>query len=167
MIRRPPRSTLFPYTTLFRSPRWSWRSPSWPRRTTARDPAPPALLARSPLQLPGLLLHVLDPADHVERLLGKVVVLALADRLERGDRLFQRGEDARLPAELRRHVHGLGQEPLDPPGPLHGDLVLFTELVDAQDGDDVLQLLVPLQDPLHLAGHVVVVLPDVPGIQDP
>src|SRR2546429_6530096 len=24
MIRRPPRSTLFPYTTLFRSPRASW-----------------------------------------------------------------------------------------------------------------------------------------------
>src|SRR5258708_17082549 len=23
MIRRPPRSTLFPYTTLFRSPQWS------------------------------------------------------------------------------------------------------------------------------------------------
>src|SRR5256885_10336306 len=28
MIRRPPRSTLFPYTTLFRSPRPSSRSPS-------------------------------------------------------------------------------------------------------------------------------------------
>src|SRR3712207_8648144 len=30
MIRRPPRSTLFPYTTLFRSPRWyrvSWALP--------------------------------------------------------------------------------------------------------------------------------------------
>src|SRR5260370_41941763 len=29
MIRRPPRSTLFPYTTLFRSPldgRWCWHS---------------------------------------------------------------------------------------------------------------------------------------------
>src|SRR3712207_7256761 len=24
MIRRPPRSTLFPYTTLFRSPGWGW-----------------------------------------------------------------------------------------------------------------------------------------------
>src|SRR5260370_42323479 len=24
MIRRPPRSTLFPYTTLFRSPRYAW-----------------------------------------------------------------------------------------------------------------------------------------------
>src|SRR3712207_8641536 len=27
MIRRPPRSTLFPYTTLFRS-RWPWSSPT-------------------------------------------------------------------------------------------------------------------------------------------
>src|SRR5260370_28706615 len=25
MIRRPPRSTLFPYTTLFRSPGWLWK----------------------------------------------------------------------------------------------------------------------------------------------
>src|SRR5256885_12650265 len=29
MIRRPPRSTLFPYTTLFRSGTW-WRSPVSP-----------------------------------------------------------------------------------------------------------------------------------------
>src|SRR2546429_5755655 len=31
MIRRPPRSTLFPYTTLFRSATyWTWKSlPSW------------------------------------------------------------------------------------------------------------------------------------------
>src|SRR5260370_26162954 len=40
MIRRPPRSTLFPYTTLFRSPgRRSWRrhctSMGWPARTSA------------------------------------------------------------------------------------------------------------------------------------
>src|SRR3712207_7424999 len=33
MIRRPPRSTLFPYTTLFRSTRSPWRSCS---RPTAR-----------------------------------------------------------------------------------------------------------------------------------
>src|SRR6266436_9519840 len=26
MIRRPPRSTLFPYTTLFRSPRGTWHA---------------------------------------------------------------------------------------------------------------------------------------------
>src|SRR3712207_8061955 len=30
MIRRPPRSTLFPYTTLFRSPPWATSSaPTW------------------------------------------------------------------------------------------------------------------------------------------
>src|SRR2546422_3234911 len=35
MIRRPPRSTLFPYTTLFRSKRSSAKAPSWwPRATT-------------------------------------------------------------------------------------------------------------------------------------
>src|SRR5438477_3209013 len=35
MIRRPPRSTLFPYTTLFRSsvilPAWTNRQPDWRR----------------------------------------------------------------------------------------------------------------------------------------
>src|SRR3712207_6919232 len=40
MIRRPPRSTLFPYTTLFRSGggglRWSWGLVSWSARHQAR-----------------------------------------------------------------------------------------------------------------------------------
>src|SRR3712207_8578073 len=60
MIRRPPRSTLFPYTTLFRSHptdyRGEWRAaasppitstehkePSWPT-TESRDPVPDARL---------------------------------------------------------------------------------------------------------------------------
>src|SRR3712207_3424897 len=29
MIRRPPRSTLFPYTTLFRSISWAWINFTW------------------------------------------------------------------------------------------------------------------------------------------
>src|SRR5438067_9015942 len=42
MIRRPPRSTLFPYTTLFRSGRWirasiRWRSKSFPAQVPPRD----------------------------------------------------------------------------------------------------------------------------------
>src|SRR5690348_17872695 len=43
MLRRPPRSTLFPYTTLFRSPsrrprrrRGVWRRPHAPRATRRR-----------------------------------------------------------------------------------------------------------------------------------
>src|SRR3712207_8423768 len=35
IIRRPPRSTLFPYTTLFRSPTHSWAARA--RRTTRRS----------------------------------------------------------------------------------------------------------------------------------
>src|SRR2546428_8249644 len=37
MIRRPPRSTLFPYTTLFRPP----RPPRPGRPTSSRTPGPP------------------------------------------------------------------------------------------------------------------------------
>src|SRR4051812_49833325 len=38
MIRRPPRSTLFPYTTLFRSHRFSYHAktpPDWPYAVTS------------------------------------------------------------------------------------------------------------------------------------
>src|SRR3712207_8586404 len=38
MIRRPPRSTLFPYTTLFRSP-WRSRSPTTPSNSCCVAPA--------------------------------------------------------------------------------------------------------------------------------
>src|SRR5689334_25378046 len=41
MIRRPPRSTLFPYTTLFRSRRWSAPSSSCAKSlTTTTTPSP-------------------------------------------------------------------------------------------------------------------------------
>src|SRR5437763_3016811 len=36
MIRRPPRSTLFPYTTLFRSPRREARAPGVPLPASGR-----------------------------------------------------------------------------------------------------------------------------------
>src|SRR2546429_7230003 len=39
MIRRPPRSTLFPYTTLFRS---TPRSGTWPRRWSSGWCSPPS-----------------------------------------------------------------------------------------------------------------------------
>src|SRR5438067_1765323 len=52
------------------------------------------------LQFGRLALDVLDAAAHEERLLGDVVVLALDQRLERGDRLGQRHEHAGLAGEL-------------------------------------------------------------------
>src|SRR2546422_4755462 len=40
MIRRPPRSTLFPYTTLFRSGRPASARRPWPKRRRAAAPSP-------------------------------------------------------------------------------------------------------------------------------
>src|SRR5256885_8149396 len=42
MIRRPPRSTLFPYTTLFRSTEIRWRecAPDWQPPASASVPRP-------------------------------------------------------------------------------------------------------------------------------
>ena len=45
-------------------------------------------------------------------------------------------------------------------------LVLVGQLVDAEDGDDVLQLLVALEDLLDLRGHAVVLLAHDVGLED-
>src|SRR2546430_88941 len=51
MIRRPPRSTLFPYTTLFRSaatgPAMAKRCPSWERRCASCRPSSEAASPRA------------------------------------------------------------------------------------------------------------------------
>src|SRR3989449_10963011 len=51
MIRRPPRSTLFPYTTLFRSPSpaAAIRDPGLQRRGQLRQEEPADILADQPL----------------------------------------------------------------------------------------------------------------------
>src|SRR5215216_7723771 len=55
MIRRPPRSTLFPYTTLFRS-RATWRSFSLLRDRRRRNPFPRSEEHTSELQSPDHLV---------------------------------------------------------------------------------------------------------------
>src|SRR5688572_31018927 len=67
MIRRPPRSTLFPYTTLFRS--WRVVTPAYPNPNTPPDlrglivaPAQDAVIALGP---PGAILRA--GADGTDR----------------------------------------------------------------------------------------------------
>ena len=50
--------------------------------------------------------------------------------------------------------------------PGHRQLVVLRQLVDAEDGDDVLQILVALQHLLDRAGHAVVLVADDPRIED-
>jgi hypothetical protein len=93
----------------------------------------------------GLLDGFLDGADHVEGGFGQVVVLALDEALEALDRVFEGDELARRAGEDFGDVERLRQEALDLAGARHRQLVLFRQLVHAENGDDVLQRLVALQ----------------------
>src|SRR3712207_6974562 len=57
MIRRPPRSTLFPYTTLFRSSggtRW-WNGQAWTEHVQAPPaPPPPPVESQAPVETPAV-----------------------------------------------------------------------------------------------------------------
>src|SRR5215212_3122373 len=114
----------------------------------------------------GLLNGLVDVAHKVEGLLGEVVVLALDDFLERPDRLVEVHE---LPFETRALLgdeERLGEETLQPARPAHDNLILLGELVDTEDGDDVLQLLVALEDVLDLLGYLVVLVADHRRVKD-
>src|SRR5690348_14580658 len=112
---------------------------SSPRTVTATCPLPAARPGSLLLQLRAPAPGVLDVADHVERLLRRAVELALGEGLERGHRVGQRHENARLAGELLGHEHRVGQEPLDPPRPPDDDLILLGQFVDTKDRDDVLE----------------------------
>src|SRR5436190_17342164 len=64
MIRRPPRSTLFPYTTLFRSHRCRWLAPLR-RQDPARQAARGEGTLRSPAPRPDA--RAARPSRHVWR----------------------------------------------------------------------------------------------------
>ena len=61
----------------------------------------------------GLLDRFFDAADHVERLLRQVVVLAVDDRLEAADRVLQRDVLARRAGEDLGDRERLREEALD------------------------------------------------------
>src|SRR5208283_5705045 len=58
------------------------------------------------------------------------------------------------------------QEPLNTPGTVDQLLVLFGQLVDAEDRNDVLKVLVALQDPDDLLGHAVVLVTNDTRVED-
>src|SRR5215510_1595453 len=84
-----------------------------------------------------LLERFFDRADHVERLLGQRVALAVDDHLEALDRVLERDVLARRAGEVLRYREGLRQEALDLARARHGQLVFRRQLVHAENRDDV------------------------------
>src|SRR5204863_1712803 len=111
-------------------------------------PAPNSqlLTPNSHLQSLRFLDGAFDAADEEEGLLGQVVVLAIDDLAEAAHRLLAGNVLAGGVGEHLGDEHRLREEPLDLAGARNDQLVLVGQLVDAQDGDDVLQLLVALED---------------------
>src|SRR5438552_18441 len=115
----------------------------------------------------GLRASLVDGAHHVEGLLRQIVVLALEDLLETAHRLAPRHVLAFATGEPLGDAEGLRQESLHLARPRYRLLVVFRQLLHAEDGDDVLQVLVALHDLLHALGGVVVVLADDGRLHEP
>src|SRR5438046_2274835 len=103
---------------------------------------------------------ILDAAPHVERLLRQVIVLAVQDLAETAHRVACRHEFAFAAGELGGDLERLREKALDAASTRHRQLVLLGELVDAEDGDNILKITVALEDSLDAARHIVMLLAD-------
>src|SRR5690349_11774387 len=116
------------------------------------------------LQFFGALQGVLYRALHEERLLGDLVVLALGDFAEAADGVREFHVLARHAGELLAHVEGLREELLDLARSGDRKLILIGELVDTEDGDDVLQVLIALQNSFYHLSRLIVIVADDVGV---
>src|SRR6185437_1205026 len=108
----------------------------------------------------------LDSAHHVERLLRQVIELTGHHALERLDCLLELHVLAFDAGELLGHGKRLREEALHAARTRDHALVVFRQLVHAQDRDDVLQLLVPLQNTQDLGRGVVMPITKILCRQD-
>src|ERR671930_361961 len=121
---------------------------------------PSGVTSETSKRLLGLLDRLLDRADHVEGLLGQVVVLAVEDLAEALDRVLELHVLAGGAGELLGDEVRLREEALDLPRAGDDEPVLVGELVDSEDGDDVLEVLVALEDLLDARRRPVVLVGD-------
>src|SRR5439155_11487348 len=104
--------------------------------------------------------YSVDAALHEERLLRILIEFAGDKPLERGDRLLELHILSLDTSELLGDGERLRHETLNPARSSHDKLVLFGELVHAENRDDVLQLLIPLQNALHIGRYLIVAISD-------
>src|SRR4029450_13168191 len=110
--------------------------------------------------------HVFDRPRHPEILLRDLVVLAIHDFLEAANRVGNHDVLAIKTSELLGNEEGLREELLNLPRARHRELVLLGKLVDPEDGDDVLQIFVALQNLFDGACHAIVLVAEDPGIEN-
>ena len=110
-------------------------------------------------QLLTLFDGVVDVTNQVERCFGILIYFTIHDHIKATDRLVDGHQYTFQASELLSHMEGLGQEALYLTGTCYGHLVFVAQLIQTQDGDDILQFLITLQDQLNPVGRVVVGIP--------
>ena len=91
---------------------------------------------------------------------------AVTEFFEAADRVFQRRDLARLAGEHFGDQERLRKEAFDAPCSVDHQLILFAQFIHAQDGDNILQVFVALQNLLHLTRSRIVILTDHDRIED-
>mmetsp|Transcript_29205 Transcript_29205/g.63386 ORF Transcript_29205/g.63386 Transcript_29205/m.63386 type:complete len:454 (+) Transcript_29205:182-1543(+) len=113
----------------------------------------------------GLGLDLIDVTDHVERTLGKIIMLTVDDLLETVDGFFEADELTGGTGEDLSNVEGLGHELLYLTCAGDDELIVLGKLVHTKNGDNVLKALVILKDLLSGTGNLVVLVTDNTGVK--
>src|SRR5208337_4435730 len=125
------------------------------RRPRTNDQRP---LLRYRLQLLCRFQYFVDLPLHVKRLFWNFVVLAFVDFLEAFYRIGDFYVAAGRAGKLFGYVERLREESLNLAGSRHRYFLIFTQFVNAQNRNDVLQVFVALQRFLHRLRHVIMFL---------
>jgi hypothetical protein len=103
---------------------------------------------------------VVDAPYQVKGCFGIFVHFAVHDHVETTDRFVDGNQHAFETGELFSHVEGLGQETLYLTGAGNGHFIFVAQFVQTEDGDDILQFLIALEDQLYIVGAIVVRVAD-------
>lgn len=104
-------------------------------------------------------------SDQVQLLLVERVALPLQDPLATLERVLDGNANAGAARECFGDGEGLGQEALEAPRATHQRAILGSEFIETQHRDHVFEIAVAGEGATHLAGDLVVALPDDVGIE--
>ena len=93
-------------------------------------------------------------------------MLAFKDFLKAPDSFLKGHITARLARKLFGDMERLTQEALDLAGPRNDNLIGFAQFLHAENGDDVLEFLITLEDFLNAAGYFLVLFADNERVED-
>ena len=96
-----------------------------------------------------------------------MIPFAVTNLFKAANRVFQGCDFTFLAGEDFCHEEGLGKESFDASCAVHDQPIFFTQFIDSQNCDDILQFAVALQGCLNAAGDRVVAITNVLRIENP